>query len=371
MEDKLITVAIHTLRYACSLKATLEKEGVKVTLQNVNLSNPEISAGVRVRIPESALPVALRIIENPEVFPRSDESEAEQQTFVLVPTDFSPHASRACRIAFAIAKNKESNIRLLHSFLDPIYSKRSQLNDNLSFDNDQAHDDATSIEISEAERKMEELEKSVVENIKSGILPAIKFTHEIQEGIPEDVINQYARQHHPLLIVMGTRNVHDKARDLVGSVAAEVLDTCRYPVLTIPESSKLPDNGQVSRIMFFSNFDQQDILAIDNMFRLLPPKAVDICLVKLPSKKFTGDVTTSLTRLMDYCAKHYPIHAFSIDTIQIDSVENDFKRITAERNIDLLVVPNKKKNMFARFFNPGVAHRLLFQSDMPMLVIPI
>lgn len=67
----LITVAIHTMHYACSLKNLLEKEGLKVTLQNVNLSNPEIAAGVRVRIRETDLPVALRIIENKEIFDAS------------------------------------------------------------------------------------------------------------------------------------------------------------------------------------------------------------------------------------------------------------------------------------------------------------
>ena len=65
-DTPLITVAIHTMHYACSLKNLLEKEGLKVTLQNVNLSNPEIAAGVRVRIRETDLPVALRIIENKE-----------------------------------------------------------------------------------------------------------------------------------------------------------------------------------------------------------------------------------------------------------------------------------------------------------------
>ena len=45
--------------------------------------------------------------------------------------------------------------------------------------------------------------------------------------------------------------------------------------------------------------------------------------------------------------------------------ESDFDRF------DLIIVPNKKKNIFSRFFNPGVAHKVLFQTDIPMLVIPV
>ncbi|MCM1348843.1 MAG: universal stress protein [Firmicutes bacterium] len=373
MQEKnpLITVAIHTLHYACSLKSLLEKEGIKVTLQNVNLSNPTIAAGVRVRIQESDLPTALRIIENPEVFSKEQLLDSNELPTILVPIDFSTHSSAACHTAFHFAKAQGATITLLHSFLDPIYSKRSQLNDSLTFDNDSVHDAATSQEINQADKLMELFENSLVEKIKTGEIPAIKFAHEISEGIPEDVINEFAREHHPLMIVMGTRNANDKARDLVGSVAAEVLDTCRYPIMTIPESAKLGDMGTLDNILFFSNFDQQDILAIDTMFHLLPPKAVNVCLVKLPSKKFNGDVEAPLWQLKNYCEEHYPIHTFAIDTMEFNSVEDDFLRIIKSNAVDLIVVPNKKKNMFARFFNPGVAHRLLFHTDMPMLVIPI
>lgn len=371
MEEKLITVAIHTMRYACALKSLLEREGVKATLQNVNLSNPDISAGVRVRIHESDLPVALRIIENPEVFSIDKEQHDDAVATILMPTDFSEYSKKACKVAFNLADTHASSIKLIHAFLDPIYSRRSQLNDNLNFDNDAAHDMASDNELRAAEIKMSEFESELIGMIKSGDIPAVRFSHDICEGIPEDVINQHARDEQPLMIVMGTRDAGDKARDLVGSVAAEVLDTCRFPVLTVPESAALHPKCEVEHVMFFSNFDQQDILAIDTMLRLLPPRAISVCFVKIPSKKFDGDSEQSLLRLKTYCEKHYPIHTFTLDTMEIVSVEDDFHRLMSENRIDMICVPNKKKNVFARFFNPGVAHRLLFQTDIPMLVIPI
>lgn len=66
--DRLITVAIHTYERALALASLLEREGVKCTLQNVNLEHPTVSSGVRVRIYEKDLPQALRIIENIEIF---------------------------------------------------------------------------------------------------------------------------------------------------------------------------------------------------------------------------------------------------------------------------------------------------------------
>ena len=53
MEDKLVTLAIHTFEKAQMLKMILESEGIEVYIHNVNQIQPVISAGVRVRIKES------------------------------------------------------------------------------------------------------------------------------------------------------------------------------------------------------------------------------------------------------------------------------------------------------------------------------
>lgn len=64
MEDKLVTLAILTYAKAQILKNVLENEGIEAYIHNVNLIQPVISSGVRLRIKESDLPHALQIIES-------------------------------------------------------------------------------------------------------------------------------------------------------------------------------------------------------------------------------------------------------------------------------------------------------------------
>ena len=65
-EDRLITIAIYTYEKAQIIKGILENEDIPVAIQNVNLIQPVISSGVRVRIRERDLPHALQIlIPNP------------------------------------------------------------------------------------------------------------------------------------------------------------------------------------------------------------------------------------------------------------------------------------------------------------------
>ena len=48
-DDKLITLAIHTYEKAQIIKGILESEGIPVVIQNVNLVQPVVSSGVRIR----------------------------------------------------------------------------------------------------------------------------------------------------------------------------------------------------------------------------------------------------------------------------------------------------------------------------------
>ena len=66
MEDKLVTLAIRTYHRAQMIKAVLQEEGIETVIHNLNLEQPEMAVGVRVRIKESDLPRALTIVEEME-----------------------------------------------------------------------------------------------------------------------------------------------------------------------------------------------------------------------------------------------------------------------------------------------------------------
>lgn len=375
--DRLITVAIHTYDKAHQLKNILECEGVKVVLQNVNLSAPVVSSGVRVRINESELPLALRVIENIEIFAPSALKECpDSGAIILVPVDFSDYSVLACRIAFHIASAHKAKIHLLHTYIDPIITATSamQLSDSLTFDNSMAEEaqireDKTLSDI--AKSKLSDFETKLKDNIKDGIIPPVVFTSEVTEGLPEEVIDDYTSRVHPMLIVMGTRGADVKNRELVGSVTAEVLDSCRSTVLTIPETTRFKTLDSLHKIVYFASSKQEDILALDALYRLFPEQSLAITLVNLPSKKSETVNRDTMDRLIEYCKSNYPAYTFDSVPLTLTNPIDDFKHIENDGAVDLIVVPNKRKNIFARLFNPSLAHKLLFHSDIPMMSIPV
>ena len=373
-EDRLITVAIHTYDHAVALKNMLEREGVSAVLHNVNLSTPVVSSGVRVRIKEADLPQALRIIENSEIFAAEKDcakSSTNSEPVILVPVDFSDYSMKAAVMAFDIAYRHKAHIMLLHSFINPALSKRVQLTDSFSFELAESQEVGNAL-MRAARITMDLFESQLRERIKNGEIPPVKFSNLITEGVPEDVINETAKSVSPILIVMGTRGAERKEEELIGSVTAEVLDSCKFPVFSIPENITLEHISDISHLLFFSNLEQEDLLALEAIYRLFKNAPIEITIVHIPGKKeLSSSDRRAIKSLVEYCRNHYPSFTFNSDELSLGNLGNDYRRIAREHQVNLVALPNKKRNVFFRFFNLSLAHKLLLHADISMLVIPV
>lgn len=373
-QSRMITVAIHTLNRATELKTLLEREGIEVCLQNVNLSNPVMSAGVRVRISESDLPLALRIIENPEIFQIDDiDASIKSDRVILVPVDFTEKTLHAAKVACAIAATLNSKIVLLHSFLVPHTNPLTGIGVSLNVGDSSGdiEDAVTAVEIAKIARdKMRRLEHDLRSEIKHGNLPVVKYSSVLLEGVPEECIGRYVKEHPEVsLLVMGTRAAEKKSADMAGSITAEVLDSCRVQTLTVPEqNTQFVSLESVKRVALVSHMEQEDFLALDALHRILPKEQTDVAvnIVCMPNDRYsraTNDAARDALKV--YFKEHFPTYEFTI------TVHDKANPKLETGNVDLIVVPSRKKNILARLFNPGAAHRILFHTDVALLVIPV
>lgn len=373
--SRLITVAIHTYDKAVALRSLLESEGIEVSLQNVNLEHPTISSGIRIRIHETDLPLALRIIENHEIFvaPESKHTNSDSH-YILVPVDFSDNSLSVVRIAATVAAQHKASLTLLNSFIDPLISGEGvQLTEALTYDVIDA--EARQQIASTAKKAMDDFASQVRQAMKTGEICAVKFATEVVEGVPEDAINAYAKANPPLLTVMGTRNSDQKEKEMIGSVSAEVLDAARYPVMTVPRISDISNIANFKNILFFCNADQEDIIAMDTLLRLYPSTEATITLFILPSRRRwleKNRPVAAVNALCEYFRQNYSRFTFeSISTDTTHAVE-DVSSLHRQHPYDLIVVPNKKKrNVLSRIFHPSLVHQLIFRADIAMLVIPV
>lgn len=374
MKDKYITLAIHTYEKAVSLKEILTSNNIDVKFENVSGADSDVTVGVRVKIPEQDLPYALKIMESREGEPISELKMKLSGVSgnLLIPVDFSDYSMLACRVGFLLARRCRLHPVILHSFATPYFEGSLAAGDDFTgaYTDEIADMQAGADMRLESQRLMRAFKHRLKQAQAAGDLPDIKFTTTLSEGVPEDVILQYCRLTPPAAVVMATRGIHKKEQDLIGSVTAEVLDSCRVPVLAIPEDMQFESFDTVRKLVFFCNLNQNDILSIDTLLRLFDYPAVDITLI--PVNPRAGDrALEKVEALRKYLTSNYPTARFHVHVFKEDMFRDEFVAFEKENGIQLIVVPNKKKNIVSRLFNPGIAHKMLFERDIPMLALPV
>ena len=358
--NRLITVAIHTFDRAVELKNTLEEEGIEVVLHNVNLDEKVVASGVRVRIRERDLPQALQIIESPE-------SSTSDKRCVLLPVDFGKYSLKSVRLGMEYARRNRGKVLLLHSYINERHTM------SLPFGSDRY--DSPENEVKDikknAKQYMADFVQMLKDKIAAGELPKVKIEAKVTEGIPEEQILHYAQKYDVSLIVMGTSGTNRRRQNLIGSVAGEVMDACKFPIFTVPIGMPDVSLTDITHVAFFSNLIQQDLLSFDRFARLFNMRGVDVTIIPVVDKKERKLVDQSLQQLLQYCREHYPECNFKTKRIAAKTFIENFAQFAKEDNVQLIAVPNKKSSIFSRLFNPSIAHRVLFQTDTPMLVVPV
>ncbi len=358
--NRLVTVAIHTFDRAVELKNTLEEEGIEVKLHNVNLDEKVLGSGVRVRIRERDLPLALQIIESPET--ASSDSRC-----VLLPVDFSQYSIKTAKLGMEYARRSRGRVILLHSYIN----ERRTLSLPFGSDRYESPEDDFKDVKKTAQRRMQEFKRLIMDKIAAGEFPKVTIETKVTEGIPEEQILHFAKKYDVSLIVMGTSGTNRRRQNLIGNVAGEVMDACKFPIFTVPIG--MPDIGlaDITRVVFFSNLIQQDMMSLDRFARLFNMRGVEVTIIPVVDKKDRHLVDQSLQQLVQYCREHYPECTFKTKRIATKTFVESFAQFAKDEDIQLIAVPNKKSNIFSRLFNPSIAHRVLFQTDTPMLVVPV
>lgn len=368
-EEKLVTVAIHTYEQALVLQSILESAGIPAFVHGVRLIEPTMEGNLRVRIRETDLSKALAIIEKVDFTPRTsyDTSEEEAAREVLIPVDFSDYSMVACDFGFHLAHDLNCEVKLLNSFFTSFYPTSIPFTDSfpLQLTDSDLYKDAKR----KTEKEMEALVKEIEKAIAAGSIPKVPYKTMLFEGLPEEQIIGYSKKIRPTAIVMGTRGKNAKELDLIGSVTAEVMEGCRTPIFAIPEGSKVSDISQMKRIVFLTNFQEREFKAFSTMMTFLKPYPIKVYLAHI-TRKEDAEHQIRLSAIQQRFAQRYPQLQTEYKLIDRNvGLEETLEAFVKEHAIDMIALSSSRRNIFARMFNPGIARRMLFHSDTPLLVI--
>jgi len=364
-----ITLVIHTPKRAQSLKNILNSHGVDVRLEDFMSFKSPVTVAQRVKISPKDLPLALKIIESGDDYSPAliDMKMAGMSGNLLIPVDFSDSSRLAVTIGFKLARRIGAHPVVMHSYVAPIFTSPSAV--------DVKDEEVTETEEPKdvrelASSKLSKFRNEIKQYQKAGLIPDMKFSVCLQEGVAEEAILDYCKLTPPVLVVMATRGISKKEEELIGSVTAEVLDSCRVPVFTVPEDCRIDKIEDIMHLMVFCNMDQHDIITVDTLMRMFEYPECQMILAPVGQRK-SVKIKDKIEALRDFFNTNYPTARFNMFIPDFKNFRNEIDMAIMQECIDLLIVPNKKTNVFGRIFRPTIAHKSLFERDMPMLVIPV
>ncbi len=319
----------------------------------------------------ATLPHALKITESSAWLSESIVGEKEPKlekisNKILIPVDFSNYSLKACEFGFNLAKTEMQKL-FCYMFILLLYMHRLCHTETYLTISLVMRRIVKSI-LQKVHADLNALSDKVKEKVASGEFPDIKYTCVLREGIPEEEVLRYTKEYRPRIIIMGTRGKSQKDIDLIGSVTAEVIERSRVPVLAIPENTPFKQFSEAKRIAFITNFDQRDLIAFDSLINNLKSFKFSVSLIHLSDVQNTWN-EIKLAGIKEYFQKQYPQLEIHYDVVKNDNLLSSLDSYIKSNHIDIITLTSYKRNIFSRLFNPGIARKMIFHSDTPLLVI--
>lgn len=366
MEEKLITIVVLPYSKAHILKMKLEAKEIDCDLENVNLIEGAASSTVRVKILEKDLSKAIPILDDflGKKTKKQEPKVEHHERHILVPIDFSPSSEKASKMAFNIASQLQIKLVFLHSYINPLIH-------SVPFSDVYAYDSAllTKVEYAEknANNSFQEFMAKMTEEIGVEKWESVTSEFVIKSGYADEDILGYSTENRSQLIVMGSGGDSIQTQT-IGSVTADVMYNASVPVLVVPESTPEQELKQFSTVLYATNFDEKDFVALDKLMSILYPFDIKVVCAHVGQPDGSGWDLARLNGMKDILSEKYRTESFECKLIVGNNTLDSLEHFIEEEKIDILSLTTHKRNMISRLFNPSLARKMVFHTNTPLLV---
>lgn len=255
---------------------------------------------------------------------------------ILVPTDFSELAFRACEVAVQYAKRTNAWVYLLH--VEPKKSADTNI----------------------ANQRLEELK---MHEVFSGVNVSTIYKQSKLEG---SIISS-AKEHKIDLIIMGSHGKGAKNSGLVGSNTARVVRLSEFPVLVVKSKE---EEYQGNNIVFASSFYGE----VDQVFEKIKQiaEACDghLYLLKVITPRHF-ETTKQSNELISSFAKKHRLKNYSVHTYNHETKEQGIMEFAQETNADLIALVTHGRKGLSQYLLGSIAEQVADNSNIPVLSVKL
>lgn len=363
MEEKFITIALLPYSKAEILRTLMEAKGISCTLENVNLIQGAVASGVKVRISEMDVKKAYPILD--KMLGKLEQNRPDTENLILIPVDFSAYSLKAAVMAFEIAQKLDANLVFYHVISQPEFF-------TVPYSDIMAFDSGLYDHLKEREgyvaRNFDQFMKKLEKQVGEQAWRKTKMEQIVKMGYPENDILDYTQAHPPRLIVMGIKGPSNGDNSIMGSTTAGVIYKAQVPVLVIPEKCSLLNLASVKQVVYATNFDKNDFVAIDKLLGLLQPFHTSVTCLHIGEHDEQEWDDVKLQNMSKTLKKNYKKASLVCKLVEGDDILDELEKYIQDNNIDILSLTTYKRNMITRIFNPSIARKMVFHLKIPLLV---
>ena len=263
---------------------------------------------------------------------------------ILFPTDFSIRSKKALQQAISFVKDSAIELVIYHVYHRP------------SIDDEKS-------------RSLEEKEKSVehaFNNLKRAYpdLAQVNYTFRKELGISTEKIIEMAGQVSADMIIMATKGAKGFG-ELWGSKTELIVENVDVPVLVIPDNTSLEDIDRIAlaydyRITISTSILETLVAIAEHL-----EANVDVISINLDERSLSEEKTTVRHQLKKQL-ENIP-HTFSYT--HHANVEEGILQYCHNNGIDMICIMPKSYGFIEELFHESLTKKMVFHSDIPLLVI--
>lgn len=292
------------------------------------------------------------------VLPQAVVKSFSNMEKILVLTDFSDNAMKACLYAAEIAHKSGAIIYLLH-VIEPVIDRIRQPHP--------LHGRLEEEIIKNRFSEVHAIRRSVL-----SLFPSIKIESELATGTVTTAILECAQKKEVDLIIMGTKGATGLKEIFMGSVATDTIVHATLPVLAIPEAYKveIPDAILFATNHFEENTDLlEPIIALAKLYPATIHTVVFLDTHHIDESSYLS-YTIQLNNYMDFLKSSFPDIAFKGEVLKGDNFEQTIESYDEKNEVDIIAMITYHKSFWDRFLRRSKTKQMTFHSVIPVLAIP-
>ena len=274
---------------------------------------------------------------------------------ILYATDYSENSVAALKYAYSLSKTIQASLKVIHIFDYPT------MLDDFSL---KAEDAFPDIEGDAFKKHHSKLTNFCKEHLGTDFEEMNVNVEAIEDKSVVKGIVSKANEIDAFLIITGIKGGSALREVIMGSTAKHLIEESPCPVLSIPKDT---GHTQIENIIYATDFEEEDLGAIDKLTEIAEPLNAKIRIVHISPLKETLGIGQKKD-MEDKIHKYIEYPNLELDILYSDDVFNDLKIYFGKANADLIaMLERESKSLSSQVFHRDLVKRMESYGKIPLI----